>query len=209
MTLRIDHATVSGKFCLDGEVHDVDNNVWVVGDDQSCMVIDAPHDVEAIREVVAGRTVLAVLATHAHDDHIRVALELADEVETRVHLHPADLPVWALTHPTREPDALLTDRQSFAMGRVDIQVMHTPGHTPGSVCLYVPDFGTVFTGDTLFAGGPGATGRSYSDFATITASIRERLLKLPGTTRVRPGHGPTTTIDEVIPHFDEWVARGY
>ncbi|GAB2764401.1 hypothetical protein GCM10027174_46150 [Salinifilum aidingensis] len=82
-------------------------------------------------------------------------------------------------------------------------------HSPGSVCLYCPDLGTVFTGDTLFAGGPGATGRSFSDFGTITASIRDRLLTLPSSTRVRPGHGPSTTIGEVVPHFDEWVARGY
>ncbi len=209
MSLRIDHATVAGKFCLDGEVHEVENNIWVLGDDHSCVVIDTPHDVEAIREVVGGRTVRAVLATHAHDDHVRVAPDLADAVGAQVHLHPADLPLWELTHPVRKPDADLADRQEFSVWRAGIQVMHTPGHSPGSVCLYCPDLGTVFTGDTLFAGGPGATGRSYSDFGTITASIRDRLLMLPGSTRVHPGHGPSTTIGEVVPHFDEWVARGY
>ncbi|GAB3288369.1 MBL fold metallo-hydrolase [Parasphingorhabdus pacifica] len=209
MGIRLDHATVSGKFSLDGEVHAVDNNLWVVGDDDRCVVIDAPHDVNAVRELVAGREVLAILATHAHDDHVRVAPQLADAVGAPVHLHPADLPVWELTHPTRLPDGLLVDRQLFSVGRLDLRVMHTPGHTPGSVCFYSPDLGTVFTGDTLFAGGPGATGRSFSDFDTITASIRDQLLLLPRPTNVRPGHGPETTIGEVIPQFDEWVARGY
>ncbi|GAB2764385.1 MBL fold metallo-hydrolase [Salinifilum aidingensis] len=209
MGMRIDHATTQGKFSLDGEVHDVENNAWVVGDDQTCMVIDVPHDVETIRELIAGRTVLAILATHAHDDHVAVALQLADAVGAPVHLHPADLPVWELTHPEEKPHGELADGQRVALNRAEIQVIHTPGHSPGSVCLYCPDLGTVFTGDTLFAGGPGATGRSFSDFGTITASIRDRLLTLPSSTRVRPGHGPSTTIGEVVPHFDEWVARGY
>lgn len=209
MRVRVDHATAAGKFCLDGEVHEVENNVWVVGDDRHCVVIDAPHDVAAVRDLVGDRTVLAVLATHAHDDHIRVAPELADAVRAPVHLHPADLPVWQLTHPDREPERLLADRQVLAVGRAHLQVLHTPGHTPGSVCLYCPDLGTVFTGDTLFAGGPGATGRSFSDFGTITESIRDRLLTLPERTRVRPGHGPGTTIGAVLPEFDGWVARGY
>ncbi|MFC7342958.1 MBL fold metallo-hydrolase [Saccharopolyspora griseoalba] len=209
MGIRMDHATASGKFSLDGEVHEVENNLWVVGDDDRCAIIDAPHDVDAVRELVAGREVVAVLATHAHDDHVRVAPDLADAVGAPIHLHPADLPVWELTHPARQPDALLVDRQMFSAGRLDLQVLHTPGHTPGSVCFYCPDLGTVFTGDTLFAGGPGATGRSFSDFDTITASIRDRLLQLPRTTKVRPGHGPGTTIGEVIPQFDEWVERGY
>ena len=81
MRVRVDHATAAGKFCLDGEVHEVENNVWVVGDDRHCVVIDAPHDVAAVRDLVGDRTVLAVLATHAHDDHIRVAPELADAVD--------------------------------------------------------------------------------------------------------------------------------
>ncbi|GAA4872053.1 MBL fold metallo-hydrolase [Saccharopolyspora cebuensis] len=209
MGLRVDRATATGKFSLDGEVHDVENNIWVVGDDQRCVVIDAPHDVEAVRELVAGREVLAVLATHAHDDHIRVAPDLAEAVGAGVYLHPDDLPLWELTHPARKPHKLLADRQVFRIGRAGLKVLHTPGHSPGSVCFYCPDLGTVFTGDTLFAGGPGATGRSFSNFGTILTSIRDRLLPLPGRTKVRPGHGPGTTIGEVVPQFDDWVARGY
>ncbi|RRO14153.1 MBL fold metallo-hydrolase [Saccharopolyspora rhizosphaerae] len=207
MGIRIDHATVDGKFSLDGEVHEVENNLWVVGDDRQCLVIDAPHDVDAVRELVADREVVAVLATHAHDDHARAAPQLADAVGAPIYLHPADRPVWELTHPSRQPDGRLLDRQTFHIGRLSLQVVHTPGHTPGSVCLYCPDLATVFTGDTLFAGGPGATGRSFSDHDAILDSIRDRLLPLPPRTRVRPGHGPGTTIGEVAAQFDEWASR--
>ncbi|GAA4614398.1 MBL fold metallo-hydrolase [Saccharopolyspora hordei] len=208
MAARIDHTTTSGTFSLDGQTFDVDNNVWVVGDDAECVVIDAPHDVDAIRELVGDRTVRAVLCTHAHDDHVRVAPELAAAVGAPVLLHPDDMVLWRLTHPDREPDGELTDGQVVQVGGVGLRVLHTPGHAPGAVCLHSPELGVVFTGDTLFAGGPGATGRSYSDFGTITESIRDRLLPLPEDTEVRPGHGESTTIGAVRTHFDEWVARG-
>ena len=101
MAVRVDHGVVSGTFSLDGETHDVDNNIWVVGDDEECVVIDAPHDVDAILEVVAGRTVKAIICTHAHDDHVRVAPELRERVRAPILLHPDDRPLWELTHPDR------------------------------------------------------------------------------------------------------------
>ncbi len=85
---------------------------------------------------------------------------------------------------------------------------HTPGHSPGSCCFHAAGLGAVFTGDTLFAGGPGATGRSFSDFGTIISSIRDRLLTLPPDTTVHPGHGASTTIGAEAPHLPEWIARG-
>ena len=209
MAARIDHTTTSGTFSLDGQTFDVDNNAWVVGDDAECVVIDVPHDPAAVQELIAGRKVLAILATHAHDDHVRKAPELAEAGGAPIFLHPADLVLWRLTHPDREPERKLADRQVVGVAGTGLQVLHTPGHAPGSVCLYSADLGAVFTGDTLFAGGPGATGRSFSDFGAITASIRDRLLPLPERTRVHPGHGASTTIGEVREHFDEWVARGY
>ena len=106
MSVRIDHAVTSGTFSLDGQTFDVDNNVWVVGDDTDCVIIDAPHDVDAITAVVAGRRVLAILCTHAHDDHVRVAPELSSALTAPVWLHPADRPVWDLTHDT-PPDGEL------------------------------------------------------------------------------------------------------
>lgn len=190
---RIDHTVTSGTFSLDGQTFDVDNNVWVVGDDSECVVIDAPHDVEAILDVVGDRRVVAVLCTHAHDDHVRVAPELGRAVEAPVLLHPADLPVWRLTHGT-PPDGELADGQQIPIADIALQVIHTPGHAPGAVCFYSPDLGVVFTGDTLFNGGPGATGRSFSDHDQIVVSINERLMSLPDDTVVKTGHGDDTTI---------------
>ncbi|MEV4271478.1 MBL fold metallo-hydrolase [Micromonospora aurantiaca (nom. illeg.)] len=209
MTARVDHAVTSGTFSLDGQTFDVDNNVWVIGDDSECVVLDAPHDVAAIREVIGDRRVLAIIATHAHDDHVRVAPELARATGAPVLLHPADRVLWDVVHPDTAPDGELTDGQTIAVGGTTLRVLHTPGHSPGACSLYAPDLGAVFTGDTLFAGGPGATGRSYSDFGTIVESIRTRLLTLPPETVVHTGHGDDTTIGAEAPHLDEWIARGH
>jgi glyoxylase-like metal-dependent hydrolase (beta-lactamase superfamily II) len=192
--IRVDHAVVSGTFSLDGETHEVDNNIWVVGDDEECLVIDAPHDVDAILDVVAGRTVKAIVCTHAHDDHVRVAPELRERVTAPILLHPDDRPLWELTHVDHLWDVDLEDGQSLKVAGASVKVLHTPGHAPGAVCLYVHDLGCVFTGDTLFQGGPGATGRSFSDEDLIVESIRRQLLALPDETVVHTGHGDDTTI---------------
>lgn len=191
---RIDHTTTSGTFSLDGETFDVDNNVWVVGDDHECVVIDAPHDVDRILAAVGDRTVKGILCTHAHDDHVRVAPRLRQETQAPIFLHPDDRPLWELTHPTEAWDVNLVDGQIIEVADIRLQVLHTPGHAPGAVCYYAEDLGCVFTGDTLFQGGPGATGRSFSDHDTIVASIRQKLLALPDSTVVHTGHGDDTTI---------------
>ena len=209
MTARVDHAVTSGTFSLDGQTFDVDNNVWVIGDDAECVVLDAPHDVAAIRQVIGDRRVVAIVPTHAHDDHVRVAPELARATGAPVLLHPADRVLWDMVHPDTAPDGELTDGQTITVGATTLRVLHTPGHSPGACSLYAPDLGAVFTGDTLFAGGPGATGRSYSDFGTIVESIRTRLLTLPPETVVHTGHGDDTTIGAEAPHLDEWIARGH
>lgn len=193
-SLRVDHAVTSGTFSLDGETHDVDNNVWIVGDDRECVVIDAPHDTDRILQAVAGRHVKAILCTHAHDDHVRVAPRLRAATGAPVLLHPDDRPLWELTHPDDHWDADLADGQRLDVAGAELLVLHTPGHAPGAVCFHAPALGAVFTGDTLFQGGPGATGRSYSDHDVIVASIRARLLTLPPDTTVHTGHGPDTTI---------------
>jgi glyoxylase-like metal-dependent hydrolase (beta-lactamase superfamily II) len=194
MAARLDHAVVSGTFSLDGETHEVDNNVWVVGDDAECVVIDAPHSVSDILALVGDRTVRAILCTHAHDDHVRVAPALREEVRAPIMLHPADQEVWELTHTDFLWDVDLSDGLSIPVAGSSLTVLHTPGHSPGSVCLLAPDLDCVFTGDTLFQGGPGATGRSYSDGDLIVESIRARLLPLPDETVVHTGHGADTTI---------------
>ncbi|WP_235738494.1 MBL fold metallo-hydrolase [Nocardioides alcanivorans] len=194
MTARIDHAVSSGTFSLDGETFDVDNNIWVVGDDAECIVIDAPHSVDDILALVGDRNVKAIVCTHAHDDHVRVAPALRAVTKAPILLHPDDRVLWELTHTDELWDADLADAQVISVGGVDLQVIHTPGHAPGAVCLYAADLGCVFTGDTLFNGGPGATGRSHSDRGTLEGSIRAKLYGLPDDTVVHTGHGDDTTI---------------
>jgi glyoxylase-like metal-dependent hydrolase (beta-lactamase superfamily II) len=205
----IGHLVTSGTFSLDGGTWDVDNNVWLVGDDREVLVIDAAHDADAIAAAVGDRRLTAIVSTHAHDDHIDAAAELAGRTGAPILLHPDDQVLWRMTYPDRDPDGALAQGDELTVAGTTLRVLHTPGHAPGAVCLYAPDLRTVFTGDTLFNGGPGATGRSYSDFGVIIDSIRDRLLTLPPETEVRTGHGDSTTIGGEAPHLQEWIARGH
>jgi glyoxylase-like metal-dependent hydrolase (beta-lactamase superfamily II) len=208
VTTRIDRVVTSGVFSLDGQDFDVDNNVWLVGDDSEVVVVDAAHDAGAILAAVGQRRVVAIVCSHAHNDHIGAAGALADATGAPVRLHPDDRMLWDVVHPGRDPEPL-ADGDTLEVAGTTLQVLHTPGHSPGGVCLYAPDLGVVLTGDTLFHGGPGATGRSFSDFPTILDSIRERLLSLPPGTRVLTGHGDETTIGTEAAAYDDWVARGH
>ena len=194
MSVTIENLVTSGTFSLDGGTWDVDNNVWIVGNDTECVIIDSPHDAAAIINQVRGRNVKAILLTHAHNDHIGAARDVAQAVGAPIYLHPADQVLWEQVYPDFKPDAELADGDVFEIGGATLKAIHTPGHSPGSTCFHLASEGTVFTGDTLFNGGPGATGRSYSDYPTILTSIRERLLPLPAETIVRTGHGDNTTI---------------
>jgi len=150
----IDHVVTSGTFSLDGGTWDVDNNVWIVGDENEVIVIDAAHDVEQIALGIGGRRVVAVVCTHAHDDHVNRAPALSDRFNAPVLLNPAEAPLWEMTHTDRAPDRELADGDVLRAGGIELRVLLTPGHSPGSSCLYAPELGTVFTGDTLFQGGP-------------------------------------------------------
>jgi glyoxylase-like metal-dependent hydrolase (beta-lactamase superfamily II) len=209
MTARIDHLVTSGVFELDGGSWEVDNNVWIVGDDTECLVIDAPHEADAIAAAVGARQVTAIVCTHAHNDHINAAVELSGYVGAPILLNPADSELWSMVYPDRAPDGELSDGQKLGVAGIDLEVLATPGHAPGAVCLYAPALSALFSGDTLFQGGPGATGRSFSSFPTIIESIRDRLLPLPPETVVHTGHGGTTTIGAEAPHLQEWVTRGH
>ena len=206
--VRIDRVVTSGTFRLDGGEWSVDNNVWLVGDDTDVIVIDPAHDAVAITQGIAGRQVAAIVCTHGHNDHINAALAVREATGAPVWLHPGDRMLWDAEHAT-PPDREIVAGGRFQVADVVLQVLHTPGHSPGSVCLFAPQLNAVFTGDTLFAGGPGATGRSYSDFDTIIESIRDHLFTLPPQTVVHTGHGDTTTIAAEQPHLQEWIERGY
>ncbi|MCS5721770.1 MBL fold metallo-hydrolase [Herbiconiux sp. CPCC 203407] len=206
---RIDHVVTSGTFSLDGGTWDVDNNVWIVGDDSECVVIDAAHDAAAILAAIGDRSVRAILLTHAHDDHIDAAAELQAATGAPVLLNQGDRMLWDAVYPSAPPTGTLSDGQIVEVAGIALEVLHTPGHSPGAVCLSAPGLQTVFSGDTLFQGGPGATGRSFSDFPTIIESISAKLLTLPAETVVRTGHGDTTTIGAEAPHLEEWIARGH
>jgi glyoxylase-like metal-dependent hydrolase (beta-lactamase superfamily II) len=208
-SLTVTRIRTQGVFSLDGQDFDVENNVWLVGDDNEVIVIDAAHDAGSIAHAVGGRRVKMIVATHGHNDHINAAVELATAVDAPVGLHPADAMLWEVVYPECRPDVDLSDGDRFDIGGQVLEVLHTPGHSPGGVCLLAADVGTLWTGDTLFHGGPGATGRSFSSFPTIIESIRGRLLGLPGSTLVHTGHGDDTTIGSEAPNLDDWIARGH
>jgi glyoxylase-like metal-dependent hydrolase (beta-lactamase superfamily II) len=209
MPARIEKVVTSGTFALDGGEWQVDNNVWLVGDDHEVLVVDAAHDAAAILAAVGDRRVVAVVCTHGHNDHVNAAVEVAAAADAEIALHPADQVLWAQEYDDLVPDLELAEGGSFEVAGTRLSVLHTPGHSPGSVSLYAESLGAVFSGDTLFAGGPGATGRSYSDFGQIIASIRDRLLTLPADTVVHTGHGEDTVTGREAPHLPEWVARGH
>ena len=199
MAVRIDKVVTSGIFSLDGEDHQVDNNIWLVGDDDEVLVIDAAHDHEPIVAGIGGRRVVAIVCTHGHNDHINAAVALADATGAPILLHPDDAMLWEAVHPGRPVDGALADGDELAVGGTRLRVLHTPGHSPGGCSLHEPDEGVLFSGDTLFEGGPGATGRSFSDRATLVRSIADRLLPLPAGTLVHTGHGDDTTIGDEAP----------
>ncbi|MGN7253544.1 MBL fold metallo-hydrolase, partial [Arthrobacter sp. SAFR-014] len=170
--------------------------------DAEVLVVDAAHDAAPIVEAIGGRTVTAIVLTHGHNDHITAAPALREATGAEIWFNPADRMLWDMTHPETAPDRELAPGTRFTVAGTTLTALHTPGHSPGSTCLHAEDLATVFTGDTLFCGGPGATGRSFSDHPTILNSIRSQLFSLHGDTVVKTGHGDDTTIDAELRNLD-------
>jgi glyoxylase-like metal-dependent hydrolase (beta-lactamase superfamily II) len=185
-----------------------DVNAWVIGDDEEVIVVDPGEDTGPLFEVVGDREIIAVICTHGHAAHTGGALVVAERDESPVALHPRDRLYWREAHGDETPEIEMEAGGSFEVADVTLEVLHTPGHTPGSVSLYCEDLDVVFTGDALLAAGPCAHEGSFPDFAGQLSAIGAELLTLPGTTRVLPGHGEETTIAAAEKSFDSWVTAG-
>jgi glyoxylase-like metal-dependent hydrolase (beta-lactamase superfamily II) len=183
-------------------------NVWIVGDDEEVIVIDPGRDTAGVLDAVGDREVLAVICTHGHADHVAAAIELAERDEAPVALHPKDRNLWREAYPADDADIEMEDGGIFEVGDVRLEVIHAPGHSGGSVCLYCEDLGVVFTGHVVAAEGPVAHDGEFPDFASQLTAIGEHLLTLPSDTRVLPGHGQETTIAAAEKNFDSWVSAG-
>ncbi|WP_241215258.1 MBL fold metallo-hydrolase [Thermobaculum terrenum] len=182
----------------------LDNNVYIVVDRETRrgVVVDASDDASRIAREATGVQVSSILITHGDQDHVDALEDLARLLGVPVAAHPLDasrLPV--------KPDIELQDGMEIEVGALSLRVIHTPGHTPGSVCFYAP--GYLLSGDTLFPGGPGNTYGDRRRFDQIIASIQDKLFVLPDDTQVLPGHGDPTTIGNERPYLEEWIARGW
>ena len=183
-----------------------ENNIFILSDAASgeAYVLDGGFEPEQIAAAANGLKVKAILITHGHQDHHANVGKLKELLKAPVGIGIDDAAQLSI-----EPDLLIVDQQSFSVGGHAFQAIHTPGHTPGSTCFLL-DGRHLFTGDTLFPGGPGNTSFEGGDFPTIIRSIEDRLFsKLDADTIILPGHGDQSTIGEERPHLQEWVDRGW
>ena len=202
MDARIEQVTSPGS---DGAP---DGNTWIVGDDEEVIVIDPGTDAGPVLAAVGDREILAVICTHGHASHVAAAAEVADRDEAPIALHPRDRLEWRNAKAGDDPEIEMEDGGIFEVADVSLEVIHAPGHTPGSVCVYSEELEAVFSGDCLLARGPAPHQGEFPDFPGQLSAIGEHLLTLDGATRVLPGHGDETSVAADTKRFDSWVTAG-
>lgn len=183
-------------------------NTWIVGDDDEVIVIDPGDDAAAALDAVGDREILAVICTHGHEGHAGAAVEVAARDEAPVALHPFDRQAWRDLHSGADPEIDMEDGGQFEVAGVTLEVLHAPGHSRGSCCLYSEDLDVVFTGDVVTEAGPVAREDGYPNWGKQLDAIGAQVLTLPSETRILPGHGDEFTVAVAEKRFDSWVAAG-
>jgi glyoxylase-like metal-dependent hydrolase (beta-lactamase superfamily II) len=182
-------------------------NTWIVGDDDEVIVIDPGDDAGEVLAKVGDREIMAVICTHGHASHAAAAIAVAERDEAPVAVHPADRSAWREIHDT-EPDIEMEDEGKFGVAGVELEVLHAPGHSRGSVVLYCEDLGAAFTGDAVGEDGPVPHEREFPNWGRQLDSIGATVLTLPPGTRLLPGHGEEFTVAMAEKRFDSWVSGG-
>jgi len=183
-------------------------NTWVIGDDDEVIIIDPGEKADPVMNVVGQREVLAVICTHGHARHVAAAFDVASRDEAQVALHAADRLAWREVHHGAEPDIQVEQGGVFEVADVTLEVIHAPGHTPGSIALYCEDLGVLFAGDIVSGGGPVPHDGYFDDFPGQLSAIGAHVLTLQGHTRILAGHGEELTVAVAERRFDSWVSAG-
>lgn len=199
MDARIDRVSPAGPDAA---------NAWLAGNDEEVIVVDPGTSAEPVLAAVGDRVILAVICTHGHAAHVAAALEVAARDGAPVALHRADLLPWREIHAGADPEIEMEDGGLFEVAGVTLEVIHAPGHSPGSVCLYCEDLGALLAGDVLGDEGPVPHNGEFPDFPGQLSAIGGRVLTLPPDTRVLPGHGEATTVAAAEKRFDAWARAG-
>lgn len=183
-------------------------NSWIIGDGDEVIVIDPGTDAAAVLGAAGDREIIAVICTHGHAGHTEAAVEVAKRDEAPVALHPGDRLAWREVHSGDDPEIDMEDGGKFEVAGVTLEVLHAPGHSRGSCCLYSEELGAVFTGDVVAESGPVPRDDGFPNWGKQLDAIGAQVLTLPADTRILPGHGDEFTVALAEKRFDSWVSAG-
>ncbi len=183
-------------------------NTWIIGDDDEVIVIDPGDDAAAVLETVGDREILAVICTHGHERHVAAAVGVAKRDESPVALHPGDRLAWREVHSGGDPEIEMEDGGIFEVAGVALEVVHAPGHSRGSCCLYCEDLDVLISGDVISENGPVPHEGGYPNWGKQLDAIGAQVLTLPADTRILPGHGGELTVAIAEKRFNSWVSAG-